>query len=464
MRLLPGYASNVGMVRQTNEDSYLLRRGLYAVCDGMGGARAGEVASEMACRGLLQADPTTADGPALVEIVKEINRAIAQRSGGEASLQGMGTTLTAALAGEDTLTLVHVGDSRAYLLHDGALRQLTDDHSWVAEMMRRGELTAAEAAIHPHRSVITKALGTERELEPDLVEVGVRPGDRLLLCSDGLSGMVSDPDIEEALGWTGEAQEVADLLVAAALAAGGEDNVTVIVVDVLPDEGTAGADDANIDGTEAAAADIAAAETAGAETGEAGPMETQTEPGHGPQTDDDEIILGPVDRAVAGQRSGSVTGSLKGVSAAALGKLGGRLGGRYSSQGDTEAASERSPTTPSGDPQPGVSGELEVSSRKSRRRRWLIITVVLLVLLVVVVGGFAVFNSAVYYVGTNEGFVALYNGLPTSIFGIGLSSVIEQGTVLYDTLPAYVKERIDTHELTSKVEGQNFLRSLNAVQ
>ena len=235
MRLQAGYASNVGLVRQTNEDSYLLRWGLYAVCDGMGGARAGEIASEMACRGLLEVDPLTADGPALVEAVKGINRAIAERSGQDPSLLGMGTTLTAALAGPDKITLVHVGDSRAYLLHEGRLRQLTEDHSWVAEMIRRGELTPAEAAIHPHRSVITKALGTERELSPDLVETEVRPGDRLMLCSDGLTGMVFDPEIEEALNQDLGAQEAADFLAAAALAAGGEDNVTVIVVDVHAD-------------------------------------------------------------------------------------------------------------------------------------------------------------------------------------------------------------------------------------
>ena len=235
MRLQAGYASNVGSGAADQRGLLSPARGLYAVCDGMGGARAGEIASEMACRGLLGVDPLTADGPALVEAVKEINRAIAERSGQDTSLLGMGTTLTAALAGPDKIMLVHVGDSRAYLLHEGRLRQLTEDHSWVAEMIRRGELTPAEAAIHPHRSVITKALGTERELSPDLVETEVRPGDRLMLCSDGLTGMVFDPEIEEALNQDLGAQEAADLLAAAALAAGGEDNVTVIVVDVHAD-------------------------------------------------------------------------------------------------------------------------------------------------------------------------------------------------------------------------------------
>ena len=149
----------------------------------------------------------------------------------------MGTTLTLALIRDDTVLLGHVGDSRAYLLHEGALRQLTDDHSWVGEMVRRGELTEAEAAVHPHRSVITKALGTEGEAEPDLMEVALEPGDRLLLCSDGLSGMVSSESIEEVLRRPDGAQAVADALVEAALKGGGEDNVTVVVVDLVADEG-----------------------------------------------------------------------------------------------------------------------------------------------------------------------------------------------------------------------------------
>ena len=133
------------------------------------------------------------------------------------------------------MTLVHVGDSRAYLLHEGRLRQITEDHSWVAEMIRRGELTPAQAAIHPHRSVITRRSAPSGEIQPDLVEMELRlRGDRLLLCSDGLTGMVADTEIEQALSGTGQPQETAEMLVTAALAAGGEDNVTVVVVDVTP--------------------------------------------------------------------------------------------------------------------------------------------------------------------------------------------------------------------------------------
>ena len=232
MQLRAGVASDRGLVRQTNEDSYLIRRGLYAVCDGVGGARAGEVASEMACRGLLVLAPATAGPEELRKAIVEANLAIARRSLEEERLRGMGTTLTAALARERSLSLAHVGDSRAYLLHDSSLTQLTDDHSWVGEMVGRGELTPAQAAVHSQRSVITKALGTDGDVYPDVFEVPVEVGDRVMLCSDGLTGMVSDSVIAEILRRDEGPQAVAGLLVQAALDGGGEDNVTVVVVDV----------------------------------------------------------------------------------------------------------------------------------------------------------------------------------------------------------------------------------------
>ncbi len=248
MQLRVGVASDRGLVRQTNEDSYVTRRGLYAVCDGMGGARAGEVASEMACRGLLTLDPATAGPEELREAIVEANLAIARRSLEEERLLGMGTTLTAVLAGGRSLNLAHVGDSRAYLLRSGNLTQLTEDHSWVGEMVRRGELTPAQAAVHPHRSVITKALGTDGDAYPDIFEVSVEAGDRVMLCSDGLTGMVSDPEIAEILGRDEDPQATAGLLVQAALNGGGEDNVTVVVLDVVAagesGDGPTGADEA----------------------------------------------------------------------------------------------------------------------------------------------------------------------------------------------------------------------------
>ena len=258
-------------------NSYLIRRGLYAVCDGVGGARAGEVASEMACRGLLTLDPATAGPEELREAIAEANQAIARRSLEEERLRGMGTTLTAALAGERSLSLAHVGDSRAYLLHDSSLTQLTYDHSWVGEMVRRGELTPAQAAVHPHRSVITKALGTDGDADPDIFEVPVEAGDRVMLCSDGLTGMVSDPEIAEILRRDEDPQAVAGLLVQAALDGGGEDNVTVVVVDILPSSETSDVAESGDDqpAGDASSGDASSGDQAG-----------------------DEILLGPSDRGV----------------------------------------------------------------------------------------------------------------------------------------------------------------------
>ncbi len=161
VRLIHGAASHVGLVRKQNEDSFVAGEGLYAVCDGMGGARAGEVASETACETLLFLRPFATEEAELRRSVAAANDAIVEKSIKDPRLFGMGTTMTAAVGREGGLLLAHVGDSRAYLLRDGTLRQVTQDHSLVGEMVRRGQLTPEQAAAHPHRSVITRALGTE---------------------------------------------------------------------------------------------------------------------------------------------------------------------------------------------------------------------------------------------------------------------------------------------------------------
>ncbi len=178
-------------------------------------------------------NPASAGKKDLRAAVVSTNQAIISRSLSEDHLLGMGTTLTAVLIRNGSVILAHVGDSRAYLFHDGSLIQLTEDHSWVGEMVRRGELTPDEAAVHPHRSVITRALGTDGDLEPDMDEIDIGEGDRVVLCSDGLSGIVSEADIAALLGRGELPQATAELLVKAALATGGEDNVTVVVVDVV---------------------------------------------------------------------------------------------------------------------------------------------------------------------------------------------------------------------------------------
>lgn len=236
MRLIHGAASDVGLVRTQNEDSYLVGPGVFAVCDGMGGALAGEVASETACRHLMQLHPETDSADKLVDAVRRANAEIFARSLGEPALAGMGTTLTAAMRQGDTLVFAHVGDSRAYLLRAGRLQQLTEDHSLVAELVRQGRITPQEAAVHPHRSVITRALGTEQEVPPDLVSVPLQVGDRIVICSDGVSGLVPDEQIGQVLAAVPDPEAAARSLVAEAIARGGDDNATAVVVFVVDND------------------------------------------------------------------------------------------------------------------------------------------------------------------------------------------------------------------------------------
>ena len=227
-----GSRTDVGCVREHNEDSLVVTPPLFVVADGMGGHAAGEVASEIATTVLAERAPQTPDAEALGRAVEEANLEIIAAAEDGRGREGMGTTCTAAVLKEERLVIAQVGDSRAYLLHQGKLQQLTRDHSLVAMMVEAGQLTPEEARVHPRRSVITRELGTDPSNKPDLYEIDVEAGDRLLLCSDGLYGMVEDPDIQAIMTRTADPQRCASQLVNEAIAAGGNDNVTVIVVDV----------------------------------------------------------------------------------------------------------------------------------------------------------------------------------------------------------------------------------------
>jgi serine/threonine protein phosphatase PrpC len=230
MRLVVGVATDIGKVREGNEDAYLVEPPLYAIADGMGGARGGEVASNLALETV--EDLARAGKGTLAEQVREANRAVFARSKEDRAVTGMGTTLTAAKIVDEEVHLAHVGDSRAYLLRAGALRQLTDDHTLVNRMVKTGEITADEADVHPHRNVLTRALGTEPEVKVDVDEVPLMDGDRILLCSDGLFGMVSEEQIQAILEAEPDPQKAADRLIRAANRAGGIDNITSILIDV----------------------------------------------------------------------------------------------------------------------------------------------------------------------------------------------------------------------------------------
>ncbi|NLT34442.1 MAG: Stp1/IreP family PP2C-type Ser/Thr phosphatase [Gaiellales bacterium] len=362
-----GAASSIGLVRRQNEDSYVAGDGVWAVCDGMGGAQAGEVASEAACRAV-SALTVGSSAEDLQYMVAQANSEIFRRALSDSSLQGMGTTLTAAVWDGVELILAHVGDSRAYLLRSDVLEQLTRDHSLVGEMVRQGSLTPEEAAVHPHRSVITRALGTEEQVEPDIIRLPLQVADRLVLCSDGLTGKVADGRLAELLGKAAEPQAAAQVLVKEALANGGDDNVTVVVLFV--EEGNAAADTPRA------------------------------------------VELGPARRTEGG------AGSLS----------------------------------------PGGLTGLRAWVR--RHRRMVLVVGVAVLLVAAAVAGTAVFLSGVYYVGTFGDSVALYQGVPHTVLGIELFTLVEVGSAPYSTLRPHLKARVDAHEVTTKEEGQRFLRGL----
>ena len=229
-----GSRTDVGCVRERNEDSLAVSPPLFAVADGMGGHAAGDVASELAVKVLMKNAPTTADVDMLGEAVIKANHAVINEAL-RAELAGMGTTMTACVIEGTHLAIAHVGDSRAYLLHHGKLQQLTRDHSLVADMGEAGRLTEEEARVHPNRSIITRAIGSDPNMQPDLYEITASPGDRLLLCSDGLYSMVENSRIQSQLARIRDPQRCASALVNDAISAGGLDNVTVVVVDIVGD-------------------------------------------------------------------------------------------------------------------------------------------------------------------------------------------------------------------------------------
>lgn len=261
MRVLAGARSDIGRARERNEDAYLVKEPLFAVADGMGGHRGGDVASSLALEILGAGEEGEERQPVLLTSgIKKANQRVLERAEADRDLRGMGTTLTAIVAEDARAHVAHVGDSRAYLLREGnALQQLTEDHTLVQRMVREGRLSPEEAGTHPQRSVLTRALGVEEEIAVDELTLDVHAGDRLLLCTDGLTSMVGRDRIQQILEGERDPQAACDRLIDAANRAGGEDNITVIVLDFLKDE---------------AARDPAATVI----TREAGPAETHAEP------------------------------------------------------------------------------------------------------------------------------------------------------------------------------------------
>lgn len=227
-----GSRTDIGYVRDHNEDSLIIIPPLFAVADGMGGHEAGEIASEITVNTLAELAPSHLDAKGLTAAVEAANYNVIKAPRQGIGRDGMGTTLTAAMLEGERLLIAQVGDSRAYLLHKGHLQQITRDHSLMADLIEAGQITPEEARVHPNRSVITRAIGSDIHMRPDIYELNVDAGDRILLCSDGLSSMISNNAIESIMRRQSDAQHCADELVTAALENGGADNVTVVVADV----------------------------------------------------------------------------------------------------------------------------------------------------------------------------------------------------------------------------------------
>jgi len=372
MNVRVGAATDIGQVREGNEDSFLIVAPLYAVADGMGGHRGGEVASSLALD-TVQELFERKEG-SLADQVVRANRAVYDRSQSDRSVSGMGTTLTAALIDGDTVHLVHVGDSRAYLLRGGELTQLTEDHTLVHRMVMEGEITPEEAETHPHRSILTRALGVDESVQVDEGDVQVASGDRLLLCTDGLTGMVPEDQIAEIMLEAPDPQQAVDRLVTVANRAGGIDNITAVVLDF--DENG-----------------IGRGETKEAAIPHQPTVEQPVPTAATPDRSDITIVGAPIPEPPpedSASRSGprsTTTSSLPAV--------------------------RRAPTGP----------------RSHRGRTIGIWAGVTLSILVVGVVGLRLFLDTQWYVGVSNGRVAIFRGIPSEVAGFELHSVVVESSL-----------------------------------
>jgi PPM family protein phosphatase len=422
--------TDIGLHRKTNEDTFVVQPPLYAICDGMGGAQAGEVASGLAAETLAH---QVVAGAELGDAAQAANAAVFARANANVEQTGMGTTLTALLLDGDEARFAHVGDSRAYLLRDGELTQLTDDHSLVGEMMREGRLTADEAAVHPHRSILSRALGTEPTVRIDEFAVDLRGGDALLLCSDGLCGVVPADTLRRHLARP-DPDDAARRLIQEARKLGGPDNITAVVLR-LDDEDQAGAVATQ---TAAAAAAPAAPDEVTAELGEleaetaevSGAVAPHDAPGDGEVAGGDDAA-DATDAATAAPLAADAASPEEAVDSAAAG------------------ASSAGPAGPA------------AHARGRRRLLWL--TAVLVVVLVAAVSG-ALVMSLCYYVGVDNGRLAVYSGLPVSVGPLDLHVVYRKSGVSYSSLGATARRFVDAEQVGTRGEVLDVAASLGMWQ
>jgi protein phosphatase len=422
-------ASDLGRQRQGNEDNYFVRAPLFVVADGMGGAQAGEVASEMAVASFdpgLPEGGTAAEG--LVRVIEEANRRIHDRSREDADRAGMGTTVTAAHVGEGEVTIAHVGDSRAYVLRDGELVRLTRDHSLVGELVARGKLTEEQAEAHPQRSVITRALGPEPRVEVDVETFPARAGDVFLLCSDGLTSMVAEARLQPILGRARSLEEAGRELIDAANDAGGRDNITVILFRL---------EEVGGDAHGAAAADEPETSEQPSAVGAATEVHTRVRDEEALDSSEVRAAAGASDAAEAEyRRSGTVA---------------------------LDPVRRRSAPEPEEHPPRGA-GEPRGAARAPRRRRIPVGLIAVLVLLIIVAGGFWTASRIVYFVGTDPQHgdaITIYQGLPYELpLGVRLYTRHAASGVTLAEVPPARRRTFTEHKLRSLDDAENLVNAL----
>ncbi len=440
IRVAEQYATtDTGRQRRANEDSLLARSPLFVVADGMGGAQAGEVASKIAADTFAEGLGDTSEPERdLAARALVANSRIHELSHEDAEHAGMGTTLTAAYVAPAEVAIAHVGDSRAYRLRDGELERLTDDHSLVDELLRQGKITPAEALDHPQRSVITRALGPEPAVEVDTRSYVARSGDVYLLCSDGLTTMLPEARIAEIMQAQPRLRAAGEALVAAANAAGGRDNITVILFRL-----------------EDPAADSAVEpEPATAEQGSAGRPTVGVLAGG-------EVAAGSA--GDAGRAADGAAGSIGGGGAVGPGAAG-------VSESPSEPPSAalavaprpvqvRRPRTPTSD-------EDQLGARKRKRRRRLTGVAVVLVVAGLIAASLYLTIESVYFIGTNDrGLVTLYRGVPYRLpFGIKLYETEYVTGVGAATVSPARRKTLLNHALRSESDAAGLLHSLELGQ
>jgi PPM family protein phosphatase len=399
--------TDVGRQRTANEDSLVVRPPMFAVADGMGGAKAGEVASALAVEAVESArdsgDPTEEQ---LAAIVRSANRRIYDLAVSDESRRGMGTTLTLVKVHDNQVSIAHVGDSRAYLMRDGDLSQLTRDHSLVAELERSGQITAEAAEHHPQRSIITRALGPEPDVEVDTYTLPGRAGDLFLICSDGLTSMISNEEVTSILRSAQSLEEAAEGLILAANQSGGKDNITVILFRLGEDGDEGGAEPTQVRPVPGDEDTI---------VGELHADDLKTPPGTEPEPDvPDPTVIRPRPKAMAAP-----------------------------------------PLSPA-------------PARPRRRRRGRVVARTLLgvLLIAAAVGGLYALSRQVYFIGTNDaGLVTVYKGIPYELpLGVDLYDEDYASGMPARAIPDRRRARVLDHEWRSRDDAVDLVRALERGQ